>query len=494
MRRHLGFAAAAISAAIGVFAGGSARGYVFLDLSKPHWVQPSLTFHLQFPDPPAALTDGSVTYYRSFENALQLWNEQLGSFQFTWAEDGVPHNDKGAGMTEASMQTGAYSYSFGDSVLAVTFVNYSGGQMQECDIVFNVNKWTFDSYYGLVGRPGAQDFHRIALHELGHVLGLDHPDQDHDNVKYIAPRPPPAAVMNSTETKFDVLQADDIAGAQALYGAPANAPEPSGNGHVANISTRVQVGTDAHVMIGGFIVQDSSKPVLVRALGPSLSANGVAGALADPLLELHDGSGNVIAANNDWKDDAAQAQQIAATGVAPTNDRESAIYRTLAPGNYTAVVSGNGGTTGVGLVEVYDLAQTNGRVANISTRAVVGTGEDVIIGGFIVTGPQAVRSIVRAIGPSLRSSIPDALGDPTLELHDANGAVIGTNDDWKNTDPSTELAIEYSGIAPKDAKESALLAYFQPGNFTAIVRGKNDTTGVGLVEVYDIGWPDTGGE
>jgi hypothetical protein len=252
----------------------------------------------------------------------------------------------------------------------------------------------------------------------------------------------------------------------------------------------VQVGTDAHVMIGGFIVQNASKPVLVRALGPSLTANGVAGALADPVLELHDGSGNTIATNNNWKDDAAQAQQISATGIAPTNDKESAIYRTLAAGNYTAVVSGNNGVTGIGLVEVYDLAQTSGKVANISTRAVVGTAEDVLIGGFIVTGPQSVRTMVRAIGPSLRSSIPDALSDPMLELHDANGGLLASNDDWQNTDGSSAIAVEGSGIAPRDSKESAVIAEVQPGNFTAVVRGKNNATGVGLVEVYDIGRPD----
>jgi hypothetical protein len=476
-------------AAVGFFAGLSANAYVFLDAGNPHWTQPSLTFHLQFPPPAFPLTDGSLTYYRSFENALQLWNEQLRDFQFAWAEDGVPHDDGGGGTTEASMATSVYNYSFGSTVLAVTFVNYSGGQMQETDIVFNVNKWTFDSYFGFTGKGGHQDFHRIAMHELGHALGLDHPDQDHPESHYVAPHPPPEAVMNSTETKFDTLQDDDIAGAQALYGTPANDPAPAGNGHVANISTRVQVGTDAHVMIGGFIVQNAAKPVLVRALGPSLTASGVAGAIADPVLELHDGNGATLVRNNDWKDDPAQAQQISATGIAPTNDGESAIYRTLTPGNYTAIVSGNNGTTGVGLVEVYDLAQATGKLANISTRAVVGTDEDVLIGGFIVTGPQPVRTVVRAIGPSLHSAIPDALADPTLELHDSNGGVIVSNDNWQDNDISTQLLLSNSSISPKDPKESALLAYLQPGNFTAVVRGKNNSTGVGLVEVFDIGPP-----
>jgi hypothetical protein len=477
---------AAFCAAVCLSVVGSANAWAPIGAK---WFEPTLQMHLNFPAPQFPLRDGSLTYYRSFENALQLWNEQLRDFQFTWSEDGVPQN--GNGMTEASMQTSVYSYGFGAGVLAVTFLNYSNGRMQEADVVFNVNQYTFDSYFGFKGN--GQDFHRIAIHELGHVLGLDHPDQNHPEVGYVAPRPPPDAVMNSIETKFDVLQDDDIAGGQALYGARANAPASAGNGHVANISTRVQVGTDTHVMIGGFIVVNASKPVLVRALGPSLAGSGVSGALADPVLELHDKNGSVIATNNNWKENPAQAQLISSTGAAPSNDLESAIYANLTPGNYTAVVSGNNRATGVGLVEVYDLAQTSGKIANISTRADVGTDENVLIGGFILTGPQAVRVMIRGIGPSLASQgVDGALADPTLEVHDANGGLLASNDDWvswQTNDPTMYYAIQDSGVSPTNSKESALIAYLAPGNFTAIVRGKNNGTGVGLVEVYDIGPP-----
>lgn len=458
-------------------------GYALIGgANGPRWKQPVVNFELQFPAPPSVLLDGSVDYYKSFENALMLWNEQLRDLRFTWNENGNPRD--GDGITQASIQNTIYGSSFGSSTLAVTLIGHrdpaDSTRYVEADIVFNGNR-TFNSYRGLYG--GGTDFHRVALHELGHVLGLDHPDEN--GQKDVE------AIMNSTTTKFDHLMPDDIAGAQSLYGRPANAPDAVGNGHVANISTRVQVGTGAHVMIGGFIIQNATKPVLIRAIGPSLAASGVNGTLPDPALELHNGAGDLIGYNDNWKDNSAQAQLISSTGAAPSNDKESAIYANLAPGNYTAIVSGTNSSTGVGLVEVYDLAQTTGKIVNISTRGQIGTDENVLIGGFILTGPQAVRVVVRAIGPSLAGAIPDALRDPTLELHDSNGATLQSNDNWADADLASQgYPISGVGLNPSDSRESALQAYLAPGNFTAIVRGKNNSTGVGLVEVYDIGPPD----
>ena len=440
---------------------------------NPKWFEPTLDLKLMFPAPPAVLLDGSLSYYKSLENALALWNEQMRDFQFTWTEvpGGTPKNSNGT--TEVSMQPSIYGNNLGSGTLAVTFLNYSNGQMHEADVVFNVTDYKFNSYRGFVGAN--QDFHRIALHELGHVLGLDH---SHDG----------NAIMYPNASGTDHLQADDITGVQSIYGAPATAPTPTGNGRVANISTRVRVGTDAAVMIGGFIVVDSTKPVLIRALGPSLSAFGVDGALADPTLELHNSSGAIITANDNWKENAAQAQAISATGIPPTNDRESAIYANLAPGAYTAVVAGKNGSTGVGLVEVYDLAKATGKIGNIATRAQVGTGQDVLIGGFIVSGPQSVRVIVRAIGPSLSAFLPNFLADPMLELRDANGDLLQSNDNWD----MQNQAYASANLEPKSTLESALVANLAPGNFTAIVRGKNGGTGIGLVEIYDVPIGDAG--
>ena len=253
-----------------------------------------------------------------------------------------------------------------------------------------------------------------------------------------------------------------------------------------NISTRMRVLPGDNVLIGGFIVTGSeAKRAIVRGLGPSLTNQGVPGALQDPTLELHDGTGVIIASNDNWRD--TQQAEIEATGIAPTNDLESAIVATLPANNsaYTAILRGKNGTSGVGLVEVYDLARSaNSRLANVSTRGFVDTGDNVMIGGIIV-GPStaaATMVLVRAIGPSL-SSVPNALQDPTLELHDGNGNLIAFNDNWRDTQ---QAAIEATGIAPTADAESAILETVAPGNYTAIVRGAGNTTGVGLVEVYDL--------
>jgi uncharacterized delta-60 repeat protein len=264
-----------------------------------------------------------------------------------------------------------------------------------------------------------------------------------------------------------------------------------------NISTRLAVGTGENVLIGGFIITGTDpKTVIIRGIGPSLP--GVGGTLADPTLELHQGA-TTLATNDNWKinDSTGQSQEAAirATTIPPANDLESAILATLNPGPYTAILAGKNGTTGVGLVEVYDLAQgANAQLANISTRSLVQTGDNVMIGGFIVGNGTAnvggiAKVIVRALGPSLGASgIGNTLADPTLELHDGNGNTIATNDNWKasSNGSSQQSEIEATTIPPPNDLESALVATLGPGNYTAIVRDKNNSTGVGLVEVYNL--------
>ena len=268
-------------------------------------------------------------------------------------------------------------------------------------------------------------------------------------------------------------------------------------GTLANISTRLPVGTGARVMIAGFVVQGSApKRVLIRAAGPSLTQFGVPNALVNPRLELHD-SNSTVGMNDDWQTTqiggvitSDQVAEIQNSGLAPSDPLESAVIATLEPGSYSAIVQGVNGGTGVGSVEVYDLDATSGSfLANISTRGFVQTGDSAMIGGFIVV-TQPTRVIIRAIGPSLTQfGVPDALANPQLELHDAT-SLIARNDDWQTTQlggviTSDQVAeIQNSQLAPTNPAESAIIATLQPGSYTAIVRGVNNTTGNALVEVY----------
>jgi hypothetical protein len=251
-----------------------------------------------------------------------------------------------------------------------------------------------------------------------------------------------------------------------------------------NISTRVFVDTGERVSIAGFIVSgDISKKVLIRGIGPSLAANGVPSLLADPTLTLFDESGSMLMTNDNWRD--SQAAEIMATGIPPQNDLESAIVATLAPGRYTAVLAGRNGTTGNGLAEVYDLEPgTSSTLGNVSTRGFVGTGDNVMIGGLIIGPGDLPIVVVRAIGPTLTGvGIVDPLLDPTIEVHDGNGAVIGFNDDWKDGQTQPLFATQ---LNPTNDRESAIVGFLAPGNYTAVVRGKGDTTGVALVEAYRV--------
>lgn len=253
--------------------------------------------------------------------------------------------------------------------------------------------------------------------------------------------------------------------------------------HLLNISGRLKVQTGDNVLIGGFIITGStSKTVIVRAIGPSLPAN-IPSRLADPTLELH-GPNNLLITNDNWKD--TQQTEIRNSGLAPGDDLESAIFTTLSPGAYTAIVKDKNGTTGVGLVEIYDLDAASGsKLGNISSRGFVQTSDDVMIVGFILGhGTASGKVIIRAIGPSL-SGIADVLVDPTLELHDSNGTLLMSDDNWKD-DPSQKTQIIATGLAPSNDLESAIVTTLPPGQYTAIVAGKNGGTGVAVAEVYHL--------
>ena len=254
-----------------------------------------------------------------------------------------------------------------------------------------------------------------------------------------------------------------------------------------NISTRMNVQTGENVLIAGFIVTGTErKTVIVRGIGPSLPT---AGTLANPVIEVHGPSGELLGTNDDWKD-AETSQQISDSGLAPTNESESALWGIIDPGAYTVILSGRDGGTGIGSVEVYDLDRAaDSKLANISSRGFVDTGDKVMIAGLIVGGGSPFGSaniLVRALGPSI--PVSNALQNPTLELRDENGAVIAFNDDWKTRadGSSQQLEIEATGVFLRNDSESAFLKRLGAGNYTAIVRGKDDTTGVALVEAYHL--------
>jgi parallel beta-helix repeat protein len=273
----------------------------------------------------------------------------------------------------------------------------------------------------------------------------------------------------------------------------ATATDPNGNTsefsaafgtRLRNISTRGLVLSGDQALIGGFIISGADpKKVIIRGLGPSLSAYGVPGALQDPTLELNGRFGTI--SNDNWKD--TQRAEIEATGIPPSNDLESAIVASLKPGAYTAILRGKNNTTGVGLVEIFDVTEpVANELVNVSTRGFVGADDNVLIGGVIIgpNGSGTAEVVLRALGPSLASfGVQGALQDPTLELHNENGAVIQSNDNWQQAPNTNEIP---NGFAPTDARESVIVTTLEPGSYTAIVRGKDNSTGIGLIEVYKL--------
>ncbi|MGH8163090.1 MAG: fibronectin type III domain-containing protein [Rhodanobacteraceae bacterium] len=295
--------------------------------------------------------------------------------------------------------------------------------------------------------------------------------------------------LGAGKTYTFAVTAYNTSGAESLKSAPVSytvrgAPSNESIVTLDNISSRVFVQTGENVLIGGFIVQSSKpKTVVLRAIGPPLIKAGVQGALADPVLELRSASGALIALNDRWN--SSNAQDLENYGLAPTDDREAAIVATLPAGSYSAIIHGKGEAKGVALFELYNVDRAQGSLANISTRGRVEKGDNVMIGGFIIGGSSSTKVIVRAMGPSLEAEgIRGALQDPTLELYNGDGTLLSANDNWRS---DQETAIVNSSVPPADDRESAIVATLAPGAYSAVLRGKNGTTGVALLEVYALG-------
>ena len=311
--------------------------------------------------------------------------------------------------------------------------------------------------------------------------------------KVVAPSPTPSPTATATATPSATATATATATSTPTPTAtPAATALPSATptataAQPVNLSTRMRVGAGDNVGIGGFIISGvTPKHVLIRAIGPSLTQSGVPDALADPALELYHSGPTPTAFNNNWRD--TQEATIKATGIPPISDLESAIDTTLTPGNYTAIVRGNNGGTGVALVEIYDLNQPAGKLANISTRAFVQTGPNITIAGFILGNESGSdRVVIRGVGPSLASfGVNNPLPNPALELRDGNGVLLVANNDWQD-DPIQAAKLIAVGLAPSNPLESGIAVTLPPGHYTALLAGENNTTGIGLVEVYDLG-------
>ena len=474
-------------------------------LQGKSWPSATLQMSLSLGSAGRTLQDGNTSYDDAVIPVAEMWNQVIQRLRVSTPLSPGASSVSGDRINSVVFANSIFGTAFGSGTLAVTYYTTSGGNMVESDTLFN-RAVTFDSYRGplqfVPHGPVIADIRRVFLHEMGHTLGLGHPDTGGQQV---------AAVMNSIVSNQEVLSADDIAGIQSLYGvgtppsptatatvtptAPPTATPtatataiPSGAAsHLVNISTRMKVGTGQNVLIGGFIITGAqSKTVVVRAIGPSLTRAAVTGVLDDPILELHDSLGRTLASNDDWASDNPQSAQIQQSGLAPSDQFESAILITLSPGSYTAVLSGFNGAIGIGLVEVYEVDSTSSRMVNISTRGRVGTTSEPMIGGLIVLN-GGKKVIVRALGPSLgtgSNAINGALADPALELRDASGNLLAFNDDWANGSQASEIIA--STVPPLNPLESAIVATLGTGSYTAIVRGMNNDSGVALVEVFDL--------
>jgi hypothetical protein len=471
-----------ISGFCAILAVPSSYGYALENRSWPEGTV--ITMQMELGAPSQTLQDGSRTWNEAASPAIDAWNAEMHDIQLAAVMDSTMAVSSGDGVNSASFSSTVFGDSFGSGVLAVTYYRTQGSSFQEADILFN-NAQVFDSYRGDLQFNSQGkcvcDIQRVFLHELGHTLGLDHPDSAGQHVD---------AIMNSMVSNGSQLTGDDIAGIQSLYGAPTSSPTstpsptPVTPSRLVNISTRMQVGTGDEVLIGGFIIQgDVLKKVILRAIGPSLSSNGVTGALQDPQMELYDSTGALLDSNDNWQQNL-DAGEIIDSGLAPSDPREAAILARLAPGNYTAIISGVNNTTGIGLVESYTLDTSASHAANISTRGRVGAGDDALIGGFIVGGQTAKRIIVRALGPSLGPSGLAVLADPVVELRGSDGQLIALNDDWATGSQQGEIAA--TGLQPNNSRESALIATIPSGNYTVIVQGAAGGAGIGLVEIYDL--------
>ncbi|MES2696559.1 MAG: immunoglobulin domain-containing protein [Verrucomicrobiota bacterium] len=555
----------------------TARAY---SVSPTRWTTSTATMHLQLGANASPLSDGFASWDASAEDALSVWNSHLANFRFVAVRNSTATRARGNRINNVAFAPDVYGQAWGSNVLAVTLTFFSGAVITETDVLFN-NRLSWDSYRGAL-RGSVQDFHRVALHEFGHALGLDHPDENGQAV---------SALMNSRVSSLDALTADDIAGGQSLYGVPASTTPPvtappatppvvatppeitvqpvpqvvavgeraqfsvtalgtpaptyrwlrdgvelagatlssltidavrstdagvysvrvtNSQGSVtssaatltlrfsrlANLSTRGLVPPGG-TLTPGFVIRGTApKPLLIRAVGPTLSSFGVDSALDTTQLDLiAQESGAVVASNNDWGGTAALRDAFASVGAFPLapDSKDAAVQTRLEPQAYTVrIASEDSSSSGITLAEIYDAdpSQRSAQLINVSTLGFVGSGENVLTAGFVIAGNSAKRLLIRAVGPGLTSfGVPDVLPDPQLGLIPLGHVEpLATNDDWVNNS-TTRAAFTAAGAftLASDSKDAALVITLQPGGYTVVVSSVDGTTtGQALVEIYDL--------
>ncbi len=428
------------------------------------------------------LRDGFTSFNDSAADALATWNAHLAHLRFSWVKNSPVPAMEGDDEMSAQFSSTVFGQSFGKNTLAVTALSYRNGNVEETDTNFNT-AISWDSYRGPL-TPPIYDFRRVAMHEFGHTLGLDHPDQ-------AKPKQNVVAIMNSIVSNLDTLAQDDINGVAAIYGAGPNYSSTGSGAILENLSTRGFAYTGDDVLIGGFIIQGSQPAKLIlRGLAYSITSDGLTGALSDPVIELHDQSGNIIATSDDWFTES-NAVAIASYHLDPSNSVESALLVTLNAGAYSLVLrsysdSSQPATSGIALFELFDLqGNVASRPGNVSTRGTVRGGDYILIGGFII-GPGAAKPLVlRALGPSLaQSGVTAFLPDPYLELRDSNGNLIEADDDWQQSPDASKVS--GARLAPSDPKEAAIAPTLASGAYSVLVSGAGGSSGTGLVEIFDI--------
>ena len=573
----------------------TSHAFAFKLLSSS-WPDGNIAMHLQLGAPAEPLMDGSLTWGAVAESALNEWNTHLSRSRFTVVRDSTALIRSNNRINNVAFQPTVYGSPFGERVLAVTLgtTNTATGRATERDVLFN-STLPWNSYRGNL-RNDVREFRRVALHEFGHVLGLDHPDEDN-------PRQNVSAVMNSTVGNVETLRADDIAGAATLYGtasgiAPTIAAQPQsstvavGNSYtlsvtangsgpftytwslqppgaaeadvfhlatgpqytigsvqladaglyrvavtsasgglvlsqaatltvtpiatstdttLANISTRGVVGRGDGVLIAGIVVGGTTpKNVLVRAAGPGLRDFNVSGTLVDPSLAVVDSAGRIVAQNDNWEtsgDNTALTSASARLGAFQfrAGSRDAALLTVLAPGNYTAVVSGVNNSVGVALVEAYDadpdaITARSRKLTNIATRGQVSTGDNILIAGLVVAGPGPRTYLIRAIGPTLGKApfnLSGTLQDPFLQIYQGEN-LLRENDDWDAPESGRpalrEASARVGAFAMMETRDpvtrsgldAAMLITLRPGSYTAKVSGFEGVTGLALIEIYEM--------